>query len=179
MADAAEPRLSLAEWLALCVMCEKPTHGFAVASLLGHDGDLGRIWRIPKFVIYRAIRRLEILDLLRPAGEQHSYVGPTRSLWEVTPTGRRLARAWLSRPADHGRDVRSELLLKLALMERAGISPQGLLEAQHARLVPIAAAIEGQLREAEGFDRTVALWRHETISAVLRFLSAESQASAT
>jgi PadR family transcriptional regulator AphA len=176
MSEAAEPQLSLAEWLALCLICEQPTHGFAIAGLLGRDGDLGRIWRVPKFVIYRAIGRLGVLGLVRAAGVQHTGIGPARSLWEVTLAGRRLGRAWLSTPAGHARDVRSELLLKLALMERAGIDPRELLEAQHALLVPIAAAIGDHLQQAEGFDRTIALWRHETICAALRFLDTESRA---
>jgi DNA-binding PadR family transcriptional regulator len=51
--------LALSEWLVLCVICEQTTHGFAIAALLGTGGDLGRIWRVPKPVIYRAIARLE------------------------------------------------------------------------------------------------------------------------
>lgn len=31
------PTLSLAEWLVLCLVCEKPQHGFAIARLLGSD----------------------------------------------------------------------------------------------------------------------------------------------
>jgi hypothetical protein len=36
--------LSLPEWLALCIVCEKPAPGPAVTRLLSHDGSLGRIW---------------------------------------------------------------------------------------------------------------------------------------
>jgi PadR family transcriptional regulator AphA len=176
MPDLSTPRLSLAEWVVLCVLSEGRSHGFALASLLGRDGNLGRIWRVPKPVIYRAIQRLELLGLARPAGMQPSAAGPVRSLSEATPAGRRLARSWLTRPVGHARDVRSELLIKLALLQRAGVSPQKLLRAQHEQLVPVAGAIDEQLREAEGLDRTIALWRHEMISATLRFLSAESQA---
>ena len=37
------PGLSLAEWLVLCLASERPTHGFAIASVLAEDGSLGRI----------------------------------------------------------------------------------------------------------------------------------------
>jgi hypothetical protein len=35
-------------------------------------------------------------------------------------------------------------------------------------------AIEDRLEEATGFEYTLALWRHESISASLRFLQAAS-----
>jgi hypothetical protein len=31
--DPGEQRLLLSDWLVLCVVCEKPAHGFAVAGL--------------------------------------------------------------------------------------------------------------------------------------------------
>jgi hypothetical protein len=45
---------------------------------------------------------------------------------------------WLTRPVEHTRDVRSELLVKLALLDRAGKDPQPLLAAQREQLVPVA-----------------------------------------
>lgn len=47
MPDPGEQQLLLSDWLVLCVVCEKPTHGFAVAGLFSHDGSLGRVWQIP------------------------------------------------------------------------------------------------------------------------------------
>lgn len=68
MSERETPSLALSDWLVLCVICEQPTHGFAMAALLGTGGDLGRIWRVSKPVIYRAIGRLETLGLIRTAG---------------------------------------------------------------------------------------------------------------
>lgn len=171
MPDSQEPRLSLAEWLVLCLICEKPTHGFAIAGLLGPEGSLGRIWQVPKQVIYRAIERLELLGLVRSSGEQHSDRGPARTLVRATTAGKRAARTWLDRPVAHARDVRSEFLVKLALLQRGDGDRQKLLLAQLAQLIPIAAALDDRRRSAEGFERTLALWRHETMSATMRFLS--------
>jgi PadR family transcriptional regulator AphA len=164
--------LSLAEWLVLCLACEQPTHGFALARLLGHDGGLGRIWRVPKPVIYRALQRLEKLALLETVGEQASSKGPVRSLVDVTAAGRDAASAWLQRPVSHTRDVRSELLVKLALLYRCGGDPRPLLDAQRERLMPIAVALHDQLAASSGFERTLVLWRCETVSATVRFLDA-------
>lgn len=54
------------------------------------------------------------------------------------PGGERPAQ-WLSTPAGHARDVRSELMIKLALPDRAGADPQPLLSLQ-MKLAVIAAA---------------------------------------
>ena len=171
MPELQSPRLSLSEWLVLCVICEKPTHGFAIAGLLGPLGSLGRIWRVPKPAIYRALGRLEILGLIRTAGEEPSTHGPVRSVTQATPAGQRAARQWLATPAAHPRDVRSELLVKLALLDRAATDPRTLLLAQQMRLAPVAAALDERLRAAQGFERTLILWRHEAMSATMRFLA--------
>jgi PadR family transcriptional regulator AphA len=164
------PSLSLTEWLVLCLACEGPTHGFAIARLLGQQGSLGQVWRVPKPVIYRALPRLEELGLVRVVGEQPTSQGPVRSLVEASDQGRQAAAEWLARPVGHLRDVRSELMVKLALLDRAGQDPHALLAAQHDQLQPIADALADKLTTSTGFDRTLALWRYETVGAALRFL---------
>ena len=171
MSTSEAPRLALSEWLVLCAVCEQSTHGFAIAALLSADGSLGRIWRVPKPVVYRAIGRLDQLGLLRTTGEEHSAHGPVRSLLMATPAGRRAAAQWMNTPVEHARDVRSMLMVKLALLDRAGADPQPLLLAQQMQLAPIAAALGERVRDTSGFDRTLALWRHEAMSATMRFLA--------
>ena len=170
MTSPGEPSLSLSEWLVLCLVCEQPRHGFAIARLLEAEGSLGKVWRVPKPVIYRALQRLEQLGLVRTAEQQATSQGPVRSLIDATPAGRQAASEWLSRPVSHNRDVRSELLVKLALLDRAGTDPQPLLVAQREHLAPLADALHARLDEAAGFDRTLVLWRYETVSATIRFL---------
>ena len=167
-----ESSLSLAEWLVLCLVCENSQHGFAIARLLSADGSIGRVWRVPKPVVYRSLQRLEHLGLVRSTEQQPSSQGPVRSLVAATRAGKEQAAAWLNRPSSHNRDVRSELLVKLALLDRAGTDPRPLLDAQRQRLIPVARALQAKLAAAEGFDRTLVLWRVETISATLRFLDA-------
>jgi DNA-binding PadR family transcriptional regulator len=172
MTSPEERSLSLSEWLVLCLVCEQPSHGFAIARLLDAEGSLGRVWRVPKPVIYRALQRLEQLGLVRTTEQQASSQGPVRSLVDAAPSGREAASAWLTRPVSHTRDVRSELLVKLALLDRAGADPQPLLEAQREHLAPVADALRARLDDAAGFDRTLILWRYETVSATVRFLDA-------
>jgi DNA-binding PadR family transcriptional regulator len=107
MADPSQPRLSLAEWLVLCLVSEAPTHGFALARTLSEDGELGQIWRVPKPVIYRALQRLETAGLATTVELQPSSEGPVRALVDVTGAGRDAATAWLTKPARHNRDIRN------------------------------------------------------------------------
>src|SRR5215471_14666730 len=113
------PSLPLAELAILAVLSERPAHGFA----------------IPRPVIYRSIGRLLEAGLVTPAAVE-SGRGPQRTLYTVTPPGREAAAHWLDTPVEHIRDVRSHLLLKLALLDRAGRDPTDLLRRQRAALEP-------------------------------------------
>lgn len=166
-----EPALSLAEWMVLCVAGEGRTHGFAVASLTGADGEIGRAWRLPRPVVYRALGRLRDAGLIRESGTEYTTAGPARTLVEITPEGADAAAGWLNRPVAHVRDVRSELLVKLALLDRAGRDPTGLLVAQRNTVEPIVEALREARDQAYGFDRTLASWRYETAVATLAFLN--------
>src|SRR6266700_2551870 len=119
-------------------------------------------------------QRLEALGLIRTVGEQRTSQGPVRSLYQATPDGEATATAWLGTPVQHPRDVRSELMVKLALLDRSGIDSRDLLQAQLARLLPVAAALDDRLRATAGFEYTLVLWRHEAMTATLRFLEALS-----
>lgn len=172
MAQQRRAGLSLAEWLVLCLVSEGPTHGFAIAGLLAHDGSLGQIWHVPRQVVYRAARRLEHLGLITVAEKQPSTLGPDKAQLQATPEGRQAAGRWLREPACHPRDIRSELLVKLALLDRAGADPRDLLRAQRDQLAPVAAALAAQTRTATGYEHVLTVWRHESVSATLRFLDA-------
>jgi PadR family transcriptional regulator AphA len=172
MPQQREPGLSLAEWLVLCLVSEGPMHGFAIAGLLADDGSLGRIWHVRKMVVYRAAHRLEELGLIVASDKQPTSQGPARVPLQATPEGRQAAGDWLRRPAGHARDIRSELLLKLALLDRAGADPRDLLLAQRSQLAPIAGALAGQIPATAGFDRVLLQWRYESVSSTLRFLDA-------
>jgi DNA-binding PadR family transcriptional regulator len=165
-----QERLSLAEWLVLCLVREQPTYGLVLVGLLARDGTVGQVWSVPKAVVYRALQRLEAIGLIRTVGEQRTSQGPVRSLYQVTPAGDAAASAWLGTPVAHPRDVRSELMVKLALLDRSGTDSRDLLQAQLTRLLPVAAALDDRLRATTGFEHTLVLWRHEAMAATLRFL---------
>jgi DNA-binding PadR family transcriptional regulator len=161
--------MSLPEWLVLAILASQPAHGFALAQLTASGGDLGRVWQIPKAVIYRAIGRLLDADLIAPEVTE-SGQGPQRTVYTATPRGREAADRWLHAPVEHVREIRSHLLLKLALLDRVGESPAGLLRAQRAVLEPIAQAIEAGHATSTGFDATLLAWRRANAVAAIDFL---------
>ena len=163
------PEMSLPEWLVLAILSQQPAHGFAVAQLTAPGGDLGRVWQIPKAVVYRAIGRLHDAELIAPEVTEPG-LGPQRTVYAATPSGHEAAGQWLRTPVEHVREIRSQLLLKLALLDRAGQDPSGLLRAQRAVLEPIAAAIEARHVASAGFDATLLAWRRATAVAALDFL---------
>jgi|SRR5690242_12726633 DNA-binding PadR family transcriptional regulator len=163
-------QLRLSDWVVLCVVCERPTHGFAIAQLFSHEGTLGQAWQVSKPAVYAALQRLEELGLVQTVGEQATSPGSARSLIKATPAGRAAAKGWLRTPVRHGRDIRSELLMKLALLDRARADPSELLRQQQAELGPVAAALAGQVPTTTGTEHTLALWRHKAMSAIMQFL---------
>ena len=60
------PPLSLAEWTGLAPIGEHPSRGFAIAQPTAPGRDVGRIWHIPRPVIYHAISCLEQAGLVAP-----------------------------------------------------------------------------------------------------------------
>jgi DNA-binding PadR family transcriptional regulator len=170
-----QPPMSLPEWLVLAILSQRSMHGFALAQLTAHDGELGRVWQVPKAVIYRAIGRLLDAGMVTPEGTQPG-LGPQRTVYAATPRGREAAQRWLHTPVEHVRDIRSQLLLKLALLDRQGDDPADLLSKQREVLEPIAEAIESKRARSNGFDATLLAWRKATAAAALDFLDMISPA---
>jgi PadR family transcriptional regulator AphA len=162
------PALSLADWVVLGVVVEAPTHGWAVSRELGAGGALGRVWTVPRPVVYRSIATLTAKGFVEPAGEVAGR-GPHRAIVRASPQGRAALRRWLDRPVDHVRDVRSELLVKLAPLERAGRPHRPLVERQLTHLAPVFDALLAEV-PSDDFDAVLATWRRESALAVRRFL---------
>lgn len=174
----SQPEMSLPEWLVLALLSQQPAHGFAVSQVTAADGDLGRIWQVPKAVVYRSIGRLIEAELIAPEGTEPG-LGPQRTVFGATQAGRDAAQWWLRTPVEHVRQIRSELLLKLALLDRAGADPDSLLRAQREVLEPIVRAIEARRARSQGFDATLLAWRRSTAVAALDFLDTISPARST
>jgi DNA-binding PadR family transcriptional regulator len=167
----ADPNADLlpGEWAVLGVLTRAHAHGFAIGRTLAADGWLGRVWTMSRPRVYRAINDLATRGLIEPTGRAESERGPVRTLYGATAAGQAHLDAWLAEPVDHVREIRSELLLKLALLFERGASPQALLAAQRMRLVPVLEHLEEAV-PASGFDAILLRYRVETTRAALRFV---------
>jgi PadR family transcriptional regulator AphA len=164
--SGAVERLSLAEGTCLALVVSGHRHGWALVRELAPDGSIGRIWSLSRPLTYRAIDQLVDRGLLERAGTAPGG-GKARTLVEPTAAGRRAGRRWVRTPVTHLRDVRTELLVKLALAERLGLDRVAILRAQQRALDPIISAIA-----ARPPSDPVDVWRLESSAAVRRFLDA-------
>lgn len=161
----ARPDLLLGEWACLGILCQRPTHGFAVAARLKPHGDIGRVWTLSRPLTYRALDQLVVKGCAAAKGEEPGIAGGTRTILAPTRTGRRRFLTWVVEPVPHLRDLRSALLLKLVLAEALGVDTADLVAGQRRVVAELAAA----LGDPQGGD-VVAWWRHEAAEAALRFL---------
>lgn len=169
MAKKPLPELSLSDWAVLAVVAEGPTHGWPIVRELRPDGSLGRVWTVARAVVYRSLTTLTTKGLVAAFGDAPSSKGPQRTMVRATRTGHAALRRWLDTPVEHIRDVRTELLLKLAVLDRAGLPSRDLLERQQNELTPVIRAVSAR-PSGDGFDLTLARWRREQALAVDRFL---------
>lgn len=163
--------LLLGEWACLGLLYDQHAHGFAIAAELRADAPIGRIWSLSRPLTYRSLDQLVERGLVRPVGSEPGDAGPDRTVLAATRAGRSRMRTWLRTPVTHLRDLRSELLLKIALAERCGVDIGPMLDAQRGRLDEQVATLSAAAFDPSGrVVDAVALWRHEVACAGQRFL---------
>jgi DNA-binding PadR family transcriptional regulator len=81
------PDLSLTEWAVLGVIAEHDTHGFSVARLFEPTGSVGRVWTVPRPLVYRAIDALVERGLVQRIGSAPGAGGPRRTVLRVAELG--------------------------------------------------------------------------------------------
>ncbi|MEY2754990.1 MAG: hypothetical protein RJB65_1348 [Actinomycetota bacterium] len=164
----ASDELLLGEWACLGLLALGPAHGFALASRLRPEGDVGRVWSLSRALTYRALEQLQVRGLIVAAGEEQGIAGGTRTLFTPTDDGRSELRRWLDAPVAHLRDLRSELLLKLVLARLNGVRTTALVRRQREVVARMVAVTDAAIIETP--DDVVALWRAESARAAQRFL---------
>jgi DNA-binding PadR family transcriptional regulator len=166
---ASPPELSIADWIVLGLVAEGPTHGWPIVRALRADGPIGRVWTVPRPIVYRSLTTLTDRGFIEECGEATKSKGPQRTIVRATRRGRAALKRWLETPVEHVRDVRTEFLVKLALLARAGQSSRVLVEHQLAHLDPLVRAVSNRTAD-DGFDLVLTRWRREQALAVDRFL---------
>ena len=163
------PELSIADWVVLGLVAEDPTHGWPIVLALRADGPIGRVWTVPRPIVYRSLATLTKGGYIEACGEEAGSKGPQRTIVRATRRGRAALKRWLDTPVEHVRDVRTELLVKLALLARADHRPDRLVERQIEHLAPVVTAVS-KPAVGDDFDLVLARWRQEQALAVERFL---------
>lgn len=164
------PRLSTNDWAVLGLLAEKPTHGFQLAATFSKKGELGFIWKIQRPQIYRSLEYLKERNLITPVRKEPGNAGPTRVLYKATRSGKNTLHAWLFAPVQHLREGRSDLLLKLAFLERRELDTSSLLKAQQAFFHTLHHALQQQLTTASPLETIALEWRLSTAKAALTFI---------
>lgn len=162
--------LSLGEWAVLGLLAARPAHGFALARDLAPEGVVGRVWTVRRPLVYRALGSLQAAGLIAIDRAEEGERGPRRAVYRATREGERVLGGWLARPVEHLRDIRSELMLKLALLASDHRREDLLLQSQLSLLGPITKGLAEKADLAAGFERTLAIWRLESARTVIRFI---------
>jgi DNA-binding PadR family transcriptional regulator len=161
----AKQDAQLARDVVLALIVQQPRHGWALHEELAPRGEIGRAWTLSRQLVYRAIDTLEADGLVKRAQPKDGG-GADKVIISPTAKGKSHTTAWLNQPVEHLRDVRTELVVKMMLRERAGLSAQSFLTAQHEAFAPLLRAIESSPAQTP-----VDMWRRESASAVKRFLT--------
>ena len=159
--------MALPEWTVLVLLSQRPAHGFAVSQLTASDGELGRIWRIPGPSSTGRSAAWSTPGSSRPSRSSRASAPSAPST--PSPQGRQEAERWLSTPVDHVRDIRSHLLVKLALLYRADPIPPTCSGVSGRPWIRSRGPC-GQQAELDGFDAILLAWRRATAAAALGFL---------
>lgn len=160
------PTLSLNEWAVLGVLVERPRHGYDIAAALSPGTPVGDAWKLSRQLVYRALERLEALELAAPRRTEPGDAAPPRTVVGPTRRGRAALRQWLDAPVQHLRDVRSELLLKLVLAEVLDHDRSALVRAQRETFAGLFAALDAEHPDGS----VVTAWRRQSAQAVRAFL---------
>jgi PadR family transcriptional regulator AphA len=170
---AVERALTAGEWSILGLLSEAPAHGWALASALAADGEIGAVWALSRPLVYRALDLLEQRGLIELVGPASSTRGPSRTVFRPTRKGRAALARWFDEPVEHIRDLRPELLLKLVFLRRAGRDPGSVLDAQREVIEKLLAELEQDLDGLPVERAIVIRYRIEVACAALRFVQLE------
>lgn len=155
----------LARDVVLSLIVLEPRHGWALQEELSPNGDIGRAWTLSKQLVYRAIDTLETDGLVKRAAPKDGG-GADRVVVTPTAKGKRATDSWLNSPVEHLRDVRTELVLKVMMRNRFQLPQKEFLKRQRDHFAPLIQAIETSKDSSP-----VGLWRKESATAVMRYLS--------
>jgi DNA-binding PadR family transcriptional regulator len=163
---------SVLDQIVLAIIGEKPRHGFAVSKELETDPSLSAVIRARRPLVYRSINSLVNAKLIREIKTEPGDQGSPRVVYATTASGKSITTTWLNATVDHPRDARIELLAKFVLRNRRAMNSKQLATRQRRLFERQASSLQIAANSATDDVRLVALWRVETIKAMIRLLEA-------
>lgn len=158
----------------LGALMQGPKHGYEILRFL--ESYLDSTWRISSSQLYLLLKKLEAEALLRSDVEIQEK-RPSKRVFVLTPSGRKVFLEWMHRPAAHVRDLRIEFLARLFFFNF--LSLEGgtrLIEAQIEMLARIREKIkQKEENEKDGFNMLVFGFKKATIDAWLKWLVEEAK----
>jgi PadR family transcriptional regulator AphA len=163
MADTAED-VTLESGLCLALIRNGCDHGYVIAQRFLPDADVGQIYTLSRPAVYRELQYLERVGWVL-SSEARGNRGQKMRTLRLSKRGAQVSDKWLTSPVSHIRDVRTEFLAKVVLLQESGDDVTALIQKQRTFFQHTFDAL---LRERD--NSVVALWRREQVRAVSRFL---------
>ncbi|MGB2983845.1 MAG: PadR family transcriptional regulator [Candidatus Bipolaricaulia bacterium] len=159
------------DYAALGLLTERPMHGYELREQLRRG--LGALWRIASSQLYSVLHRLERRDWI--ASHVESQTGrPSRTVYEITPSGARAFDAWVTAPVEHLRDIRVEFLAKVYFLRRATPSRVAdLVDAQTGLLEELESSLTRRGRPESddvGLDGIMLSFRQQQMRSIIEWL---------
>jgi PadR family transcriptional regulator AphA len=162
--------LSTHDWAVLAFLSEGKAHGFKVAAAFDKRQLLGNVWYVQRPQVYRSLGYLQEEGLVKPLKPELGNTGPPKLCYQITKQGQSHVAMWLSRPVEHLREGRSELLLKLLFMQRQSKDTQSFLEQQRNVFQQIQAGLLKLIEDAGEDKKMILLWRLSMARAAVAFI---------
>lgn len=169
------------EFALLGVLYQTPTHGYDLHRMIIDPEGIGLIWQLKMSNLYAYLDKLEkkgfITGVIHP-GETH----PTRTEYQITPTGRTAFEEWATSPVIHPRDFRQEFMARYHfLLKYFPEKVNTYLEKQLAECQSWVEKSQQNFDNKEGltdFSRSVLKFRVIQTEAILQWLSWAKEKSA-
>ena len=139
----------------LALLAKEPAHGYELKLAL--EQTFGQAYPSPNIgQIYVTLKRLEQDGLVRSEDVEQA-TRPNKRVYELTPAGREVLRAWVEEPSD-GPRVRDEFFIKLILAPMAGLADRmELMNSQRRHYLGIMRNLTELQAETHPADTTARL----------------------
>jgi DNA-binding PadR family transcriptional regulator len=121
-------------------------------------------------MVYRCLDVLQDQGLVEGTAGTLDRDGRGKTVLRTTALGRRSLLRWLDQPVPRLRDVRTDLLMKLLLLDVVGRDRSSLIRGQQAMVQQRRNELEAELATSTRVD-PVTVWRAETAAALERTLA--------